>query len=78
MKEPRFQKASPLCAQRKLPLHGSQLGFGPADQLPAEPASGGSSVQAEPSPQFPEMQHNWKQTGAAPAIGQGRSWGRAA
>lgn len=78
MKDTRFQKASPLCAQRELPLHGGQLGFSPADQLPTEPASRGRGVQAEPSPQFSEMQHNWNWTGAASATGQGRSQGRAA
>lgn len=43
----------------------------------AGPASHGSSVQAEPSPQFPEMWCNWKWSGAAPATGKGKSWGRA-
>lgn len=33
MKDTHFQTASPLCAQREMPLHGGQLGFGPADQL---------------------------------------------
>lgn len=42
MKETHFQRASPLCAQREMPPHGSQLGFGPAGQLLCtQPASGG-------------------------------------
>lgn len=71
--ETHFQRASPLCAQREMPPHEDQLGFGPAGQLLCTACQWWQDVQTEPSPQFPETQHNWKWIGAALAIGQRRN-----
>lgn len=62
MKETHFQRASPLCAQREMPLHGGQVGSDPAGQLLCTACQGWQGVQTEPSPQFPEttqLEEDW-------------------